>query len=229
MAGTPYHIAFIGENLTTLSVWPLPVTTGTSVGDGIIVFIAVPSTTPAITNVTDTQSNSYSLVTSDTSQPQYAYKAAAPIKQLTTSDTININWAATQTAAGCVCIIGTPGCQSVDNFNNSDNASNTGAVTKAPTVDGETSLYAIAWNNTNAGTLSGGNPGYAAVANVSSNGPLTYHVAGETSTVGSQTPSTALSGTPSWSCLIVNMKVNPSGIIGLNMQRKAAYGQQHQS
>lgn len=225
MPGTPYHVGFLNETTSTLSAWPVPVTTGTAVGDGIIVFISS-GNTHTITSITDTQSNSYSLVTSDSSQAAWAYKAAAPINQLTTLDTITINWSAQTNDTGCVGCIGTPGANTVDNFNNADGVSNTATVSKTPTVSGGTSLYQANWNNTNAGTLSGGNPAYAAVANLGVTG-LTTHIAGSAGISGAQAGSTALSATPSWSCIVVNLLANPSGGLGWSMQRKAAYGQPH--
>ena len=226
MPGTPYHIGFLNETTSTLSAWPVPVTTGTAIGDGIIVFISS-GNTHTINSVTDTQSNSYSLVTSDSSQAAWAYKAAAPIKQLTTSDTVTVNFSATTSDTGCVGVIGTPGANTVDNFNNADGVSNTATVSKTPTVPGGTSLYQANWNNTNAGTLSGGNPAYAAVANLGVTG-LTTHIAGNTGISGAQAGSTALTSTPSWSCIVVNLLANPSTGSWAS-QRKAAYGQQHQS
>jgi hypothetical protein len=220
-----YHIGFLNESNTTLSAWPVPVTTGTSVGDGIIVLISTVANVHTINSITDTQSNVYSLVTSDSSQPAWAYKAAAPIKQLTTSDTITVNWSATVSEAGCVGCIGVPGCNTVDNFNNADGVSNTATVSKTPVGVGDTSLYMANWNNTAAGTLSGGNPAYVAVANLGVTG-LTTHIAGNTLASGAQAGSTAVTSTPSWSCIVVNMLANASGTIGMQVQRRAAYGQQ---
>lgn len=226
MSGTPYHVGFLNETTGGLTQWPVLVTTGTTLGDGIIVFVCANNVSPAITNITDTQGNSYSLVTSDTNQPQWAYQAAAPIKQLTTSDTINVNWASSQASLGSVGCIGTPGCNIVDNFNNADGVSNTATVSKTPTGIGDTSLYAVVWNSAVSGTLSGGNPAYAAVANLSTTN-LIYHIAGNTNASGAQAGSTALTSTPSWSCIVVNMLANPSGGLGWIGQRKAAYGQPH--
>jgi hypothetical protein len=224
VAGTPYHVGFLNQSNTTLSVWPVPVTTGTAVGDGIIVFMSSINVI-GITSVTDTQGNTYSLVDSDSNQAAWAYKAAPPIHQLTTSDTISVNWSTTNNNVGMVGCIGTPGADHVDNFTHADGVSNLCTVTITPT-SGDTCLFCGTWNSSFTATLTGGSPNaYAAIANLAVTG-LKMDMSGMTGGVGSQSPLYTLGSSPSWSGIAVNMLANPSSVAGLSAQRRAAYGQQ---
>jgi hypothetical protein len=220
----PYHVGFLNESNTTLSVWPIPVTTATAVGDGIVVFISS-ANVHTITSVTDTQSNTYNADQVDTNQAAWSYIAAAPINQLTTSDTISVNWSGTNANVGCVGCIGTPGCNKWDNSGVADGVSNLVTVTKTPT-SGSTCLFCGTWNSAVTGALSGGSPNpYAAVANLAVTGVKTS-ISGMVSGVGSQSPLYTVTGTPSWSGIAVNMLLNPTAVAGSVMQRRAAYGQQ---
>jgi trimeric autotransporter adhesin len=144
----PYVIASANE-ASGSATYNVPVTTASSAGDGITVFIGVGGTSPpAITSVTDSQGQKYRQIQQSSTSPYLAAFAAPGSIALGTSDTLTVTFAASTTGGFGVVAVGTPGMRAVDvatSITTGNSASP--AVSGTPSAGGEIALAAFAWGN----------------------------------------------------------------------------------
>jgi hypothetical protein len=209
MAGTPYHAAYSVENTSGQTSWTISVTTAMTAGDGLLAVLGM-SVNPSIVSITDTKSNTYTLVASVTgaaASVTYAYAANAPVTALTTSDTIKVTFGSAA-GTGAFFGIGVPGMPLLDGASSTDGSGTTVTV-GYPTLQGtgDTGVAIACWQTAGgAGTLSG--TGWAAVVNESATS--VYVRCSAATNVTNVSPSYAITSTQ-YSIILIFMQDSFSG------------------
>jgi hypothetical protein len=156
-AAAPYVIANDSYATGTTTASP-PVTGATSAADGLIMIVSQGGTSPpAVTAVSDSQGNAWTLQQEyHTSAPSLSVWASPGGTALTTADTLSFTLAAASSGGVAVVAAGSPSLAAVDLDTVIATGSSTApAVTGTPAVTGELAFGCFAWaNGGGAGTVS---------------------------------------------------------------------------
>lgn len=127
------------------------VTAATGGGDALAVIVSMGgSGSPTVTSVTDTKSNTYTLVASYTTAAPflYLYAATGATAALTTSDTVTAHFSGSTSSGAGIIGADCPGVATVDvNATPASGTSTAPSVSGTPAASGETAIAAFTWSN----------------------------------------------------------------------------------